>query len=105
REALKVALDETQAIFDNSHDVICVFDAEGRFRQVNRHAEALWGYRPDEMVGRPCTDFIHPDDVTATLAEFHRVAQGQPTEAFVNRYLGRNGEAVPLMWSAVRSEA
>jgi PAS domain S-box-containing protein len=105
RERLKAALDETQAIFDNSHDVICVFDGRGVFQQVNKHAESLWGYRPEEMVGRVCTDFLHPDDIEATREQSRRVARGFPTKTFVNRFLHKDGGVVPIMWSAVRSES
>ena len=103
REALKAALDESRAIFDNSHDLICVFDAQGRFKQVNRHAETLWGYRPDELIGRRFADFVHPEDVQASLVEARRIADGTPTKTFVNRYIRKDGEVVPLMWSAARS--
>ncbi len=103
REALTAALDESRAIFDNSHDLICVFDAKGRFKQVNRHAETLWGYRPDELIGRRYTDFVHPEDVEASIEESRRVVAGTPTKTFVNRYIRKDGEVVPLMWSAAHT--
>jgi PAS domain-containing protein len=38
-------------IMENSIDVICTFDAEGRFLQVSRACERLWGYSPEELIG------------------------------------------------------
>jgi PAS domain-containing protein len=41
-----------QEIMDNSIDVICTFDLEGKFLRVNRACERLWGYKPEELIGR-----------------------------------------------------
>ncbi len=105
RQRLKATLDGVQAMFDSSHDVICVFDANGCFKHVNRHAEELWGYRPDELIGRSYVDFVHPDDLATTTEAGERVAAGAPTKNFLNRYVHKDGTVVPLMWSAVRSES
>jgi PAS domain S-box-containing protein len=105
REQLKAALDAARTIFDNSHDVICEFGADGTFRQVNQHAERMWGYRPDEMIGRCFRDFVHPDDIALTAEIGRQVAAGVPTRTFMNRYLHKDGTVVPVMWSSVRSEA
>jgi PAS domain S-box-containing protein len=105
REQLKAALDAAQAIFDNSHDVICEVGADGSFRQVNQHAERMWGYRPDELIGRCVREFVHPDDIALTAEIGRQVAAGMPTRTFMNRYLHKDGSVVPVMWSSVRSEA
>jgi PAS domain S-box-containing protein len=104
REQLKAALDATRAIFDNSHDVICEIGATGLFEQVNQHAERLWGYRPDELIGRPYFDFVHPDDVAMSRERGAQLATGVATKTFLNRHLHKDGSVVPLMWSAVRSD-
>jgi PAS domain S-box-containing protein len=103
RERLKATLEETLAMFDSSHDAICVFDANGRFKHVNRHAELVWGYRPEELVGRSYADLVHPDDLAATRKAAASIFAGLPTKNFLNRYIHKDGSHVPLMWSAVRS--
>ncbi len=50
------AEDAYQQIMDNSLDVICTFDAESRFIQVSAACQALWGYWPEELIGRPYYD-------------------------------------------------
>jgi PAS domain S-box-containing protein len=52
------AEDAYQQIMDNSLDVICTFDAETRFIQVSAACHALWGYRPEELVGLRYYDLI-----------------------------------------------
>ena len=104
REELRAALEAANAIFDNSHDVICQIDRQGVFQAVNRHALSLWGYRPDELIGRSFTEFLHPDDIESSLAANRLVVAGEPTKAFINRYIHRDGTEVPVMWSAAVGE-
>ena len=101
---LATALSSTQAIFDQSLDVIVTTDASGVFTRVSRHAETVWGYRPDEMVGRRTLEFLHPDDRAASLETRRQVQAGATTRAFSNRFVHKDGTAVPMMWSATWSE-
>ncbi|HEV3408655.1 MAG TPA: PAS domain S-box protein, partial [Chthoniobacterales bacterium] len=101
---LESALRANQLIMDNSQDVICTVDGEGRFVTLNAACEALWGYTPDEMVGRDYIDFIHPEDhaktrqIAAQLFATGRVAD------FVNRYIRKDGDVVSVLWSVSWSE-
>ena len=102
QEQLRAALAATQTILDNSHDVICTLDGDGRFLQVSRQSERLWGYRPEEIVGRGYLDFVHPDDLKSTAEHALRLVRG-PSSTFMNRYLHKDGSVVPVMWSAAWS--
>jgi PAS domain S-box-containing protein len=104
REQLRAALAANQKILDNSHDVICTLDRQGLFLQVSRHAERMWGYRSDEVVGRSYLDFVHPADRQMTIDHAASLALGEPRNGFINRYLHRDGSVVPVMWSSVWSE-
>ena len=105
REELAAALSATQAILDHSHDVICTTDGQGVYTKVSRRAEKLWGYLPEEMEGRHFRDFIHPEDLERSSAHAAAVRQGHTTTTFMNRIVHRDGSLVPVMWSAVWSEA
>ena len=104
REQLRDALEAAQAIFDNSHDLICTIDVNGCFQRVNRHAERILGYAPDEMVGRSYADFIHPDDRRLSEEITARIWAGVLTNTFTTRYIHKDGSEVPIMWRAVWSE-
>jgi PAS domain S-box-containing protein len=106
REAeLAAALAAIQAIFDHSHDIICSIDGDGVFTRVSNHAEQVWGYRPEELIGRRYIELVHPDDVAATNAVAAAIMAGTPTSVFTNRYMNKGGFAVPVMWSAAWSQA
>jgi PAS domain S-box-containing protein len=100
---LEEALSATQSIIDHSHDVICTLDAEGVFKQVSKHAERVWGYNPEALVGRRYIDLLHPDDIAASLEVRRKILAGNPTTAYTNRCLHRDGSIVPVMWSSVWS--
>ena len=93
-----------QLILDNSFDVICAVDAKGRFVQVSAASEALWGYTPDELIGRPYMDLVYEDDRARTQRIAEQVVAGEATRDFENRYVRKDGRLVDVRWSAVWSE-
>ena len=89
-----------QQIMDHSLDVICTFDAEGRFLQVSRASQAVWGYSPEELIGRPFLEMVHPDDREKTMSVDANILRGETENGFENRYLRRDGTIVPIVWTA-----
>jgi PAS domain S-box-containing protein len=104
RAQLEEALSATQSIIDHSHDVICTLDADGVFKQVSKHAEKVWGYNPEGLIGRRYVDLLHPDDIAASQEVRRKIIAGNPTTAYTNRCLHRDGTIVPVMWSSVWSQ-
>ncbi|MFI4965350.1 MAG: PAS domain S-box protein [Caulobacterales bacterium] len=98
--ALQTALSATEAILDNSYDIICTLGEDGRFIKVNSRVEQVWGYTPDEMVGQAYACMIHPDDRKASLELAAQIIAGTPVGGHMNRCLRKDGEPVPMMWSA-----
>lgn len=81
-------------------DAICVVNSEGTFVFVSAGAERIFGYSPQEMIGRSMLDLLHPDDREKTLAAAAEIMAGQPKVDFENRYLRKDGEVVHILWSA-----
>ncbi|MGZ5202077.1 MAG: diguanylate cyclase domain-containing protein [Telluria sp.] len=92
--------DLLDSIADLLLDVVFVVDREGTIVHVSAGCEEMFGYRPDEMIGRRQYDFMAPEDRAATDAEVGRVLSGERRVGFQNRYLHRDGHRVHLMWSA-----
>ena len=95
---------DNQQIMDHSLDVICTFDAQGRFLQVNHACKAVWGYSPEELIGRPFHDLVHAADREKTMAVDATILAGEAVNGFENRYLRRDGSVVPMVWTANWSE-
>lgn len=86
-------------------DVVCVVDKEGRFLSVSAASERVFGYRPEEMVGRTAFEMMHPDDRAASRTLVERINLGQPSHDHENRYFHKDGHIVHIMWSAQWLEA
>jgi hypothetical protein len=99
--ARRDALARLDRFFALSQDMLVVTDAEGRFTKVSEASRRIVGRAPDELVGRPFLDFVHPDDRERTVEEFRReIAEGHTTLAFVNRYLHVDGGVRSIEWTA-----
>ena len=85
-------------------DAICVVDAEGRFVFVSAAAERIFGYTPDEMIGKAMIEMVVPEDRARTLAAASEIMSGHQQFNFENRYLRKDGQVVHVMWSARWSE-
>ncbi len=85
-------------------DAICVVDKEGRFVYVSAACERIFGYTPEEMVGRPMIELVFPEDRESTLQTAAQVISGEPLPHFENRYVRKDGQVVNIMWSARWSE-
>lgn len=81
-------------------DAVCVVDQEGRFVFISAAGERIFGYTPEAMIGRPPTDFVHPDDRGKTEEAIGDLIGGEPKPYFENRYIRKDGSVVHIMWSA-----
>lgn len=54
---------------------------DGTILETNPAVERMTGRGPQEAVGRPFADFLHPDDVEPMLALFAATARGEVKEA------------------------
>lgn len=92
-------------VMDLLLDAICIVDLQGNFVYVSAAGERIFGYAPQEMVGRNMMEFIHPEDRERTQQAAEQVVSGKPLPYFENRYVRKDGQIVHIMWSARWSEA
>jgi two-component system, sensor histidine kinase and response regulator len=104
RRELEAALKANQLIMDNSLDVICTIDEADRFTTVNAACIQLWGYTPEELIGRPYVDFVYPEDRAKTEEAAHSIRLTGHMTDFVNRYVRKDGTIVDVLWAATWSE-
>jgi diguanylate cyclase (GGDEF)-like protein/PAS domain S-box-containing protein len=86
-------------------DAICVVDKEGHFLYVSAGGERIFGYKPEEMIGRQMLEMVHPDDRERTLQTVAEIMSGVAKIDFENRYIRKDGQVIDLLWSARWSEA
>ena len=93
------------SVMDLLLDAICVVDVQGRYLFVSAAFERIFGYAPEEVIGRPMIELVHPDDRARTLQAANEIMAGQPKPHFQNRYVRKDGRVIHIMWSARWSEA
>lgn len=85
-------------------DAVCMVDASGQFVFASVACERIFGYTPEEMLGRVMIEMVAPEDRERTLAAAHDIMGGHPNLHFENRYVRKDGTLVHLLWSARWSE-
>src|SRR5208283_4398924 len=98
REELRAKTEELDRLFATSLDLLCLADTAGYFRRLNPEWERTLGYPLSELEGRRFLDFVHPEDLAATLGVIERLAQGVDVVDFVNRYRSRDGSYRWIEW-------
>jgi PAS domain S-box-containing protein len=91
---------ELVRFFDLSLDLFGIAGLNGYFRRLNENFPRLLGYSADELKSRQFMDFVHPDDRETTSTEIGRLARGELTIQFLNRYRHADGHYVWLEWNA-----
>ena len=78
----------------------CHANFDGEFTWVHGDWEELLGVPADQLVGRRFLDFIHPDDLEATVEAMSVLSRGEVVSDFTNRYLRVDGAVRWLRWQA-----
>ena len=87
--------------FDMERDLLCTSGADGRFNSLNAAWERVLGWTREELMARPYTEFVHPDDFQRTLAAHQRIAEpDHELIGFENRFRTATGEWRWLHWNA-----
>jgi PAS domain S-box-containing protein len=87
--------------FETAADMLCIADLAGCIRMVNPAWERALGWKAREICNRPYLDFVHPDDVEATIAAAAALERGETVLRFTNRYRTKAGAWRELEWSSV----
>jgi PAS domain S-box-containing protein len=84
--------------------LLCHTDTQGAFTWLSPGWEQALGHPEDSLLGRICTEFVHPDDLSATIEALSVLNEGQTVNGFENRYKHTDGSIVWLRWHASMSD-
>lgn len=75
---LRESEDKLRAIFDNVNDEIVYMDSEGTILEVNKRVENIFGYKPEEVIGKNIMDiqFIRPKEKDTLAALYSDLISG-----------------------------
>jgi len=84
-------------LVENSLDVICVLDADGRFVDVGPRATETWGQAPADLIGRRLVEIVPGEDRPSVQRFLSDVRVGNEAVSREFRVSGRDG-TVPMLW-------
>jgi PAS domain S-box-containing protein len=101
-EAVRLSEERLRAVLEHSADTVTVLDASGRQTFISGGAITQNGYAPDELLGKPPLDQVHPDDRPAAAAALARVlAEPEAVVRAEYRYRRKDGSYAVLAAVAV----
>ena len=98
---LRQTNEEYRQLLENLNEVLYVLDPDGRIAFITPNVEQIGGYRPKELIGRPFTDFVHPEDLTERFSYFQRIFDGEDLVTEY-RYQTKSGRSV---WTRTHARA
>ena len=99
RRVAEAALEDSEArhrmLADNTSDAITVLGLDFRRTYASPACRKVFGYEPEEMLGRELAVTAHPDDRDEVYARLRRLAAGEAEgERVVNRIRHKQGHLV-----------
>ena len=88
-----------ERFFDQLPDLLCIIDEAGTFVRVNASWRQALGWERDELEGQAFVNFLHPDDVAASVEVLGQIGEDTASISFSNRYRTRTGAYRTLAWS------
>jgi PAS domain S-box-containing protein len=105
RKQAQVALAKSEKqyrhLVETSQDLIWSMDNRGRYTFINQAAKQIYGYEPEEMLGRPFTDFQSPKQIILDLEVFQGVLQGESIFQYETTDIAKDGRPIQLMVNAI----
>ncbi len=86
-------------IAENATDIISCYGSDSVFTYVSPAVTSVTGYRPEELIGRKTSDFIHPDDFARgerLFADYMAAGPGAASFRFEYRAYCKDGRMVWL---------
>lgn len=86
-------------------DAVFAVDADANVVFASAACERIFGYTPQELIGKNMFDMMVPEDRERTRGSVVEVMSGHPQFNFENRYFRKDGQVVHIMWSTRWSPA
>ncbi|NMB82717.1 MAG: PAS domain S-box protein, partial [Ignavibacteria bacterium] len=99
-EELRQKTEELDNYFTNALDLFCIANTDGYFIRLNKQWENILGYPLNELEGKKFLDYIHPEDLDATLEAISVLKGQEKLIGFTNRYRAKDGSYKFIEWRA-----
>lgn len=87
--------------FKLSPDLLCIAGYDGYFKRINPAVSEQLGYSDEELISKPITSFVHPEDRELTRTVQSKLSNSNPVLNFENRYITKDGRTIWLSWTSI----
>ncbi len=102
-ESLAEATRKERAIVEKAADVICSITWTDRFTAVNPASLELWGWSPDELVGRSYKEILPEQDAVLMSRELESARLDSDSRRFETALTKKDGTVAYMNWSVYSS--
>jgi PAS domain S-box-containing protein len=100
-EALQASEIKYRHLVETSQDMIWSVDALGCYTFVNPAVKYIYGYDAEEMLGRPFSDFMTPEQTQKELKVFANLLAGKSIFQHESAQIAKDGSIKYLMFNAI----
>jgi PAS domain S-box-containing protein len=104
RKKIEEKLLQSDLIFENTMDMICIAGFDGYFKVLNPAWSKTLGWSTEELLSKPWIEFVHPEDQKATVNAKSVLVNGEKVFQFENRYRCKDGNFKWLSWNSLPLE-
>lgn len=83
-----------QTLFDQTNDAVFIIDQDLIYLEVNQRAADMLGYTIEELVGRPASDFIVPDEQRDVARRRTSLLGGEHLPVYERRFYRKDGSEI-----------
>ncbi len=92
-------LEERNMFFNISLDLMCSMSLDGKFKIINSAFSNTTGFAENEILSKSLSNFIHKDDLQATLEQIDLLAKNISEIQFQNRFRCKDRSYKWLSWT------
>ncbi len=87
-----------RAVLDNALDIICSLDSSGRFSAINPACHAIWGYSPDELIGKRLITIVPQEETDRVSRIIAGIIESQRDGTFDCRVRKADRSVAEMQW-------
>lgn len=99
RKQAEEHLKKSSLIIDSTTDTVITTDLKGTITYTNKAVKALYGYEPEELVGKPVSILWKEEDVRHLQSSINNLLDGQDICNLENICLDKQGNEIPVLIS------
>ncbi len=99
RKRAEQELAKRAKIINEITDAVIITDLSGNITSYNTGAEQMYGYKAQEVIGKPVSMFYSAEDIPRLMSQMGELLKGNRISSVESRIIGENKKEVPVILS------